>query len=106
MTATTYILKFFFCSTLVFVIVIILCEWMRISIARENEYDKLHEKIKRNIYDLPVTLENLLRIRLEFIELKRLKYKNAEKTGILKQEFNWHYRSLNAKERNRTEAIA
>lgn len=74
-------------------------EWGKRELERENEYDNLYAEIKGNVYSWPVTPVYRYRLLSKLNELAKLKYKNPEKTKVLRDNFFWKYRAI-AKELN------
>jgi len=77
----------------------LIAEWGKRELERENEYDNLYLEIKDYIYLWEVTPANRYRLHSKLNELAKMKYKNPEKTKVLKDNFFWKYRVI-AKERN------
>jgi hypothetical protein len=57
------------------------------QLAREKEYDRLYFSIQNDIDILDLTLENYISILEKIICLKRLKWRNKEKTDVLENKF-------------------
>jgi hypothetical protein len=68
-------------------------KWMRIKIARENEYDEKYKEISDGIKFCKVNPDTYKYLFSELEKLGKLKYKNREKTKVLKDNFYWKYRS-------------
>ena len=60
-------------------------------LAQEKQYEADYSLIKMMIYDLPITADNFEKIDLKLSDLKRLPFKNPEKTEILVNDFYKKY---------------
>lgn len=68
--------------------------WGKRIVTQEKEYERQYKRISSLIDDNPVTLNRKLYTSLQFIRLKRLPYKNTEKTKVLYNRFLDKYKEL------------
>jgi hypothetical protein len=68
--------------------------WGKKGAERELAYEFLYEEIERIIEIWPICLTSYDIIKTEFIALNQLKYKNPEKTAVLKLKFDLKYKDI------------
>lgn len=91
MKTLTALLLFCFLIIAIFALFWGLKQWGRIYLKQVREYEADYKLIKKMIDKEPVTKNNFERIDLRLSNLRRLPYKNHEKTEILSNEFRSRY---------------
>jgi hypothetical protein len=75
-----------------FVIAWLIVEYGKSQMIAENEYDKLYDEISGEISDREVTAHNYDILMYKLGKLEKLKYKNNEKTSILRMNIKKEFK--------------
>ena len=83
---------------IMFIMLLFILAWMvteidKRNIANEEEYEVYYRAIKHNVDEWEPTKENYDKLKLRLDNLKRLRWKNDEKTRVLMEEFYKRYRA-------------
>lgn len=94
MKVLTVLCFFFLLLVAIFVVAWLIVEWAKRDMAHEKQYEADYKLIKLMIEKNEVNRLNFEKIDLRLANLKRLPFKNSEKTEIIVNEFCKKYGKL------------